>query len=161
MIFMGIDPGLNKTGVGIIFGEKDKISYISHKLITTNPKGSLPERIGEIVAVMNEIINEYKPQYAGIENIFHSINVKSALLLGQTRGALIATMTAHNIPVREFTALQIKKALTGHGKAEKEQVKKMVEIHLNMVFKEIPLDITDALACGLCLAYYQIRENPF
>lgn len=160
MIFMGIDPGLNKTGVGVVWAERDSVKYVSHKLITTNAKDSLPTRLGVIISGVAEAINEYKPASAAIENIFYSTNVKSALLLGQTRGALIAALIAHDVPVKEFTALQIKKALTGYGKAEKEQVKKMVEIHLNMVFKKVPYDVTDALACGLCLAYSETRGIP-
>lgn len=160
MIFMGIDPGLNKTGVGIVWAERDSVKYVSHRLITTNAKDSLPVRLGVIIAGVAEAINEYKPVCGAIENIFFSTNVKSALLLGQTRGAIIAALIAHDVPVKEFTALQIKKALTGYGKAEKEQVKKMVEIHLNMVFNKVPYDVTDALACGLCLAYSETRGIP-
>ena len=79
--------------------------------------------------------------------------------MGQARGALIAAMIAHDIPVKEFTALQIKKAVTGYGKAEKEQVKKLVELQLNIVVKGgVPLDVTDGLACALCLAYHE-RSN--
>lgn len=161
MIFMGIDPGLNKTGVGIVWGEKDGVKYIAHRLISTDAKKNLPERLGKIISGVAEAVNEYKPEAAGIENIFYSTNVKSALLLGQTRGAIIGALISHGLPVKEFTALQIKKALTGYGKAEKEQVKKMVEIHLNVAFKKIPLDITDALACALCLAYSETRGIPF
>lgn len=160
MIFMGIDPGLNKTGVGVVWAERDNVKYVSHKLITTNPKDSLPVRLGAIISGVAESVNEFKPISSAIENIFFSTNVKSALLLGQTRGAIIAALIAHDIPVKEFTALQIKKALTGYGKAEKEQVKKMVEIHLNMAFTKVPFDVTDALACALCLAYSETRGIP-
>lgn len=160
MIFMGIDPGLNKTGVGIVWCERDNVRYVGHRLIVTNAKKSLPERLGVIISGIADAIKEYNPVSAGVENIFFSNNVKSALLLGQTRGAIIAALIAGNIPVKEFTALQIKKALTGYGKAEKEQVKKMVEIHLNMAFQKVPLDITDALACSLCLAYSETRGIP-
>lgn len=160
MIFMGIDPGLNKTGVGIVWGERDNVRYIGHRLIVTDAKRSLPERLGVIISGIAEVIAEYKPVSAAVENIFFSNNVKSALLLGQTRGAIIAALITGSVPVKEFTALQIKKALTGYGKADKEQVKKMVEIHLNMAFQKVPLDITDALACSLCLAYSQTRGIP-
>ena len=108
---------------------------------------------------MAELALEYKPDMGAVEDIFHSVNAKSALLLGQARGALIAAMIAHDIPVKEFTALQIKKAVTGYGKAEKEQVKKLVELQLNIVVKGgVPLDVTDALACAMCLAYNETRS---
>lgn len=154
MIYMGIDPGLNKTGIGIIYAEKNKVEYITHKLIKTKANDPLPFRLGMLISGVAELAIEYKPDIGAIEDIFHSVNVKSALLLGQARGALIASMIAHDIPVKEFTALQIKKAVTGYGKAEKEQVKKLVELQLNIAIKgSVPLDVTDALACAICLAY--------
>lgn len=161
MIFMGIDPGLNKTGVGIIKGTKNKVEYVTHKLITTDAKKPLPERLGKIISGISDIIHNYKPEVAAVENIFTSVNAKSALLLGQARGAIIAALIANDISVREFTALQIKKAVTGYGKAEKEQVKKLVEMHLNILFKGVPLDVTDALACGICLAYAETGGISF
>ncbi|MBQ3032752.1 MAG: crossover junction endodeoxyribonuclease RuvC [Deferribacterales bacterium] len=161
MIFMGIDPGLNKTGIGILHGEKGKVSYVAHRLITTDPKKPLPERLGKIISGVSDTVIQYKPQVAAIENIFTSNNAKSALLLGQARGAIIGALIANDVPVKEFSALQIKKAVTGYGKAEKEQVKRLVEIHLNMLFSGVPLDITDSLACAICLAYSETGGIPF
>lgn len=158
---MGIDPGLNKTGVGIVKGTKNKVEYVTHKLITTDAKKPLPERLGKIISGISDIIHNYKPEVAAVENIFTSVNAKSALLLGQARGAIIAALIANDVSVREFTALQIKKAVTGYGKAEKEQVKKLVEMHLNILFKGVPLDVTDALACGICLAYAETGGISF
>lgn len=159
MIYMGIDPGLNKTGVGIIYAEKNKVEYVAHRLITTKASDPLPYRLGSLISGVAELAIEHKVDMGAIEDIFHSVNVKSALLLGQARGALIAAMIAHDIPVKEYTALQIKKAVTGYGKAEKEQVKKLVELQLNIVVKGgVPLDVTDGLACALCLAYHE-RSN--
>lgn len=160
MIFMGIDPGLNKTGIGILEGERGKASYVAHRLITTDSKKPLPVRLGKIISGVADAILEYKPMVAAVENIFIADNAKSALLLGQARGAIIGALIAHDIPVREYSALQIKKAVTGYGKAEKEQVKKLVEMHLNILFKGVPLDVTDALACGICLAYSETGGIP-
>ena len=161
MIYMGIDPGLNKTGVGVIRGDGQNVSYIAHRLITTKSCQSLPERLGKIIAGINDTVREYKPNFAAIENIFHSVNARSALMLGQTRGAIIGALISNNVQIREYSALQIKKAVTGYGKAEKEQVKKLVELHLNVVVKNVPLDVTDALACGLCLAYSEMKGYTF
>ena len=159
MIFMGIDPGLNKTGVGIVYADNSKVEYIAHRLIKTKTSDPLPFRLGALISGVAELALEYKPDMGAVEDIFHSVNAKSALLLGQARGALIAAMIAHDIPVKEFTALQIKKAVTGYGKAEKEQVKKLVELQLNIVVKGgVPLDVTDALACAVCLAYNETRS---
>lgn len=162
MVFMGIDPGLNKTGVGVVYADKLKVSYIAHRLISTKPKEPLAKRLGVLISGLAEMIIEYKPDTAAIEDVFYSTNAKSALLLGQARGALIGAVIAHDVPIKEFTALQIKKAVTGYGKAEKEQVKKLVELQLNIVVKGgVPLDVTDALACALSLAYSETRGISF
>lgn len=162
MIFLGIDPGLRKTGVGIIYGDNTVTKYVGHRLIKTDSSAPLPERLGTLIEGLSECIDEFKPDFAAIEDIFYSENVKSALLLGQARGALISTAVFKKLPVIEFTALQIKKAVTGYGKADKEQVKKLVELQLNiLVKKNVPLDVTDALACSLCLAYHKTRGISF
>ncbi len=162
MFFMGIDPGLNKTGVGVIYADKNKVEYVTHRLIKTKASDPLPVRLGVLVSGIADIAIENKIDMGAVEDIFHSVNTKSALLLGQARGALIAAMIAHDIPVKEYTALQIKKAVTGYGKAEKEQVKKLVELQLNIVVKGgVPLDVTDALACALCAAYNETRGISF
>lgn len=154
MLYLGIDPGLNKTGVGIVDGTGGKLKYVTHRLLTTKPKDSLPDRLGIIVIGINEIVKEFDIKVAAIENIFYSNNPKSALLLGQTRGAIIAALCLSQVEVVEYTALQIKKAITGYGQAGKDQIKRMVELHLNLVsVKKFPLDITDSLAVAICLAY--------
>lgn len=152
MIIFGIDPGLNNTGVGILEIAGNKIIYKSHKVIKTNSKEKLPDRLKKICSDIQFLVEEYKPDNAAIEDIFYSVNVKSAMLLGQTRGAIIATLLNNNIILSEYTALQIKKSVVGYGKADKRQVKKLVELHLGEKFdKNLSLDATDAMACGICL----------
>lgn len=152
MYIFGIDPGLNNTGVGILKISNNRLFYHSHSVIKTNHKNTLPQRLKKICLDIQNLIDEYSPEYAAIEDIFYSVNVKSAILLGQVRGAIIATILNNNIDILEFTALQIKKSVVGYGKADKQQVKKLVELHLGKTFdKKIPLDATDALACGICL----------
>jgi len=152
---MGIDPGLNKTGVGVVNWDKGKLEYAGHSLIKSTVKMSLPDRLDLIVKGVSAAVKQYAPHSAAVENVFYSVNAKSALLLGQTRGAILAALLFSNVPICEFSALQIKQSVVGYGKAEKEQVKKMVEFHLNHTFDKVSLDVTDALACAICLAYYQ------
>lgn len=151
MRIIGIDPGLNATGVGILEIVGKEIAYVDHAVIRTSSSNNLPFRLNVICSKLTEILNYYKPTTAAIEDIFFSVNPKSAILLGQTRGALIATLLSQNIEIVEYTALQVKKAVVGYGKADKVQVKRMVEIHLNRKFDKTPLDATDALACGISL----------
>jgi crossover junction endodeoxyribonuclease RuvC len=151
MNIIGIDPGLTITGVGILEISNKNVLYLDHAVIRTTPKDKLTDRLSQICSKLTEIIDYYNPKSAAIEDIFFSVNVKSAILLGQTRGALIATLLNKNIEVMEFTALQVKKTVVGYGKADKEQVKRMVELHLNKKFDKTPYDVTDALACGISL----------
>jgi len=151
LIIFGIDPGLNKTGVGVLKVENRSLKYLHHFVIKTNPKGDLVSRLSEIASSLLELTNNFKPSFAAVEDIFYSVNIKSAMLLGQTRGAIIATLVNSGVDVKEYTALQIKKSVVGYGKADKEQVKKMVEILLKIELKNTLSDASDALACAICL----------
>ena len=153
--FMGIDPGLNKTGVGVVEWNKGKLLYAGHTLISPIAKMPLPDRLNTIIEGIKKIAEQYCPHSAAVENVFYSVNAKTALLLGQTRGAILAALLFSQIPICEFSALQIKQSVVGYGKAEKGQVKKMVELHLCRSFDNIPFDVTDALACAICLALHQ------
>lgn len=148
---MGVDPGLNCTGIGIVQAWPGKVEYVAHRIVRTDSSESLPQRLSVICTGIREAVEEFKPSCSAVEDVFYSVNVKSAMLLGQTRGAIIATLLAGGLEVREFTALQIKKAVVGYGKADKQQVKKMVEVLLGRSFTSVPVDATDALACGICL----------
>jgi crossover junction endodeoxyribonuclease RuvC len=148
---IGIDPGLNNTGVGVLKVENKALTCLYFEVIKTNPKESLPLRLKQICTQLTDIIDKFSPEYAAVEDVFYSVNIKSALLLGHTRGAIMATLLSKGVKVHEFTALQIKKSVVGYGKADKEQVRKMVELHLNLKFDKEKYDISDALGCALCL----------
>lgn len=155
LYFLGVDPGLNNTGVGIVGWDRGRLTYVDHALIRPPSKQTLPERLNVIIEGVQEIASKYDVHCAAVENVFYSVNARSALILGQTRGAIIAALLSQKLTILEFSALQIKQSVVGYGKAEKEQVKKMVELHLNCVFNKIALDVTDALACAICLALNQ------
>lgn len=159
-IVMGVDPGLQCTGIGIVQVWPGKVEYVAHSVVRTDAKDTLPERLGTICKGIREAVAEFRPAYSAVEDVFYSVNVKSAMLLGQTRGAIIATLLAEEIEVREFTALQIKKAVVGYGKADKQQVKKMVEVLLGRQMGNVPADVTDALACGICLGFNLTGKLP-
>jgi len=148
---IGIDPGLNNTGVGVLKLENKTLTCLYHNVIKTDSKKKLPERLDTICSKLNDILTEYNPEYAAVEDVFFSVNIKSALLLGHTRGAIMATLLSKGVKVHEFTALQIKKSVVGYGKADKEQVKRMVELHLNLKLDKVKYDVSDALGCALCL----------
>lgn len=155
MIFLGIDPGLNRTGVGVVeVSPQDKrVRYVYHQTIAPNPKQPLTMRLGVLSQSLHTILGKHNVAMAAIEDIFVSTNIRSALLLGQARGALIGSVALRGIPMAELTALQIKKGVTGYGRATKDQVQKMVEMELGVRLKSNEGDAADALACAITLAY--------
>jgi len=149
---LGIDPGLRVTGFGVIEKRGQNLRYIASGCVRSNSGQSLPERIATLFSGVSEVIATYLPDEAGIEKVFVNINPQSTLLLGQARGAAIAALAVGNLPVAEYTALQIKQSVVGYGKATKEQVQHMVARLLRL--SEPPrADAADALACAICHAH--------
>jgi len=152
---LGIDPGLRITGFGVIDKVGQKLSYVASGCVKSNDKDSLPDRIKSLLDGIGEVITTYRLQYpmeAAIEKVFVNVNPQSTLLLGQARGAAISALVLAGLPVAEYTALQIKQAVVGRGKAAKEQVGYMV-CRLLQLPGEPSADAADALACAICHAH--------
>jgi crossover junction endodeoxyribonuclease RuvC len=149
---LGIDPGLRSTGFGVIDMQGNKLTYVASGCITTNDKGTLPERLKTLFDGVGEVISTWQPQQSAVEIVFVNVNPQSTLLLGQARGAAISALVSHDLPVAEYTALQVKQAVVGHGKAAKEQVQEMVKRLLQLPGTPRP-DAADALACAICHAH--------
>ena len=149
---LGIDPGLRSTGFGVIDTAGSSLSYVASGCVKTDADGSLPQRIATILDGLAEIIATYRPQQAAVEIVFVNVNPQSTLMLGQARGAAIAALVAAKLPVAEYTALQVKQAVVGHGKAAKEQVQAMVARLLKLP-GEPSADAADALACAIAHAH--------
>ena len=149
---LGIDPGLRVTGFGVIDRAGSTLSYVASGCIKTDAAGSLPQRIKTLFAGISEVIATYEPNQAAVEKVFVNVNPQSTLLLGQARGAAIAALVTANLPVAEYTALQVKQAVVGHGKAAKEQVQAMVMRLLNLPGAP-GSDAADALACAIAHAH--------
>ncbi len=158
---LGIDPGLRVTGFGLIEKSGSKLHYVGSGCIKTasardgngdDAAASLPERLKIILDGIAEVIATYRPQQAAIEKVFVNVNPQSTLLLGQARGAAISALVLAGLPVAEYTALQVKQAVVGHGKAAKEQVGHMVRRLLELD-GEPGADAADALACAICHAH--------
>jgi len=153
-IILGIDPGLQTTGFGVIEVSGPKLLYIASGTISTKhlPTGNLPERLKVIFSGITEVIARYSPTEAAIEIVFVNINPQASLLLGQARGTCIAAIVHQNLPLNEFTALQMKKAIAGHGKAAKAQVQEMVKRLLKLPQLPGP-DAADALGLAITQAH--------
>ena len=149
---LGIDPGLRSTGFGLIQQSGNKLAYIASGCIKTDDKGTLPERLLTIAADIQSIINQHQPDDVVVEKVFVNINPQSTLLLGQARGAAITAAVLAGATVYEYTALQVKQAVVGHGKAAKEQVQEMVKRLLKLDVAP-PADAADALATAITHAH--------
>jgi crossover junction endodeoxyribonuclease RuvC len=128
MRILGIDPGLQRTGFGVIDVDGQRLSYVASGTISTTeaPRGNLPLRLKLIFDGVSEVVQRYQPSCSSVEIVFVNVNPQSTLLLGQARGAAMAALVAGNLAVAEYTALQMKKAIVGHGLANKSQVQEMV-----------------------------------
>ncbi len=150
MKILGIDPGLRVTGFGVIRKEGQRLSYIASGTIRI-PDGDLPSRLKVILQGVGEVVDTYRPDCAAIEIVFSNVNPQSTLLLGQARGAAICGLVGADLPVAEYTALQVKKAVVGQGKAQKSQVQAMVQRLLQL--DGLPgTDAADALGVAICHA---------
>jgi crossover junction endodeoxyribonuclease RuvC len=149
---LGIDPGLRQTGYGFIQQDtKGHLHYLAAGRIKTPDTATLPVRLGVIFQDITQLVGHFSPTEAAIEKVFVNVNPQSTLLLGQARGAAISAMVVQQLLVNEYTALQIKQAVVGHGKAAKTQVQHMVQRLLRL--PALPqADAADALACAICHA---------
>ena len=150
---IGIDPGTRYTGVAIVdrFGNQLKHVY-SNTIITVKEK-NLQEKLFQIYTGITAVIDEFEPDAAGIEKIFHSVNVHSSLILGHARGVSMLAVRSQNIELREFAPTEVKSAVVGVGRADKDQVAAMVRILLNLDRqKKMREDESDALAIAICFA---------
>lgn len=152
MRILGIDPGLRVTGFGVIGRVGQRLDYVTSGCIRTRDKGELPERIRTILDGLAEVIATHRPEQVAIEKVFVNVNPQSTLLLGQARGAAVSAAVLADLPVAEYTALQVKQAVVGKGHASKEQVQEMVKRLLKL--SGYPsADAADALACAICHAH--------
>ena len=152
---LGIDPGLRLTGFGVIDVHNHTMRYVASGVIKVAGE-ALPERLRSLIDGIHEVVDTYKPDESVIEKVFVNVNPQSTLLLGQARGAAISALVLKDLPVHEYTALQLKKAVVGHGKAKKEQVQEMVARLLSLP-RAPQADAADALAAAICHAQNRVQ----
>lgn len=152
MRILGVDPGLRRTGFGVIDVQGARLTYVASGTIIVPTDITLPLRLKMILDNLRQVIEETKPDIAALEIVFMNTNPATTLLLGQARGAALCALADRDLAVHEYTALQIKKSVVGAGRAAKEQVQMMVQRLLKLDGVPAP-DSADALACAICHAH--------
>lgn len=154
MRIIGIDPGLRTTGFGVIDVAGAQLGYVASGTISTThlAQGDLPARLKVLFDGIREVVARYQPQQAAVEIVFVNVNPQSTLLLGQARGACVTALVTADLPVAEYTALQMKQAVVGHGRAQKAQVQEMVKRLLKLPGLPGP-DAADALGIAITQAH--------
>lgn len=158
MRILGIDPGTRRTGYGLIELVGNRLRHIDNGVIMTDPQAPLPFRLQQIHRQLEIVIGQYRPEVMAVETVFLAKNAQSALKLGHARGTALLTGVNAGLAVSEYSALQVKSAVVGYGKAAKEQVQQMIRILLNL--PEPPQeDAADALAVAICHAHSHGLED--
>ncbi|HEY8907347.1 MAG TPA: crossover junction endodeoxyribonuclease RuvC, partial [Rhodoferax sp.] len=154
MRILGIDPGLRTTGFGVVDVDGSQLSYVASGTISTIhiEKDQLPARLKVLFDGIREVVARYEPDCASVEIVFVNVNPQSTLLLGQARGALVTALVSADLPVAEYTALQMKQAVVGYGRADKTQIQEMVRRLLALPGLPGP-DAADALGLAITHAH--------
>lgn len=151
IVILGIDPGLQRCGWGVVLSDGARLSHIAHGVITPKTDMSLAERLAALFEGLNDVIAAHAPHQAAVEETFVNSNARAALALGQARGVTLAVCARAGLDVGEYAPTTIKKALVGAGRAEKDQVAFMVR-RLLPAAGAVHADAADALAAALCHA---------
>lgn len=152
MIILGIDPGIATTGYGIISTNKGKHSPIEYGIVSTKAHTLLEERLSKLFDGVCEILDRHNPDAVAIEELFFNTNIKTAVDVCQARGVLLLAAVKKNVPIYEYTPLQVKQSVVGYGRAEKQQVIYMTRLLLGLAEPPKPDDAADALAIAICHA---------
>jgi crossover junction endodeoxyribonuclease RuvC len=156
---LGIDPGLNVTGYGVLEVVDDKLRLCEAGVIRGRSRHSLTARLAEIHAGVAEVIAAFKPQVMALEELYsHYARPRTAILMGHARGVICLAAAQAEIPVVHYSATQVKKILTGSGRAPKLQVQRAIQHELHLAQPPDPPDVADALAIALC--HHYLKDKP-
>ena len=150
MLALGIDPGTAICGYGLVELQGNHLRPIHYGAVFTDKDMAMELRLKKIYEELSALIVQYKPDFMSVEKLFFNRNVTTAIAVGQARGVIVLTAAMQAVPVVEYTPIQIKQAITGTGRADKEQVTFMAQKLLNITEKPKPDDVADALAIAIC-----------
>jgi len=158
MKILGIDPGTQVAGYGLIEKTGSKTRVIEYGAIKAGRHLDFPQRLRVIYCKIMDVISEHKPDQMAIEEVFYGKNIKAAIKIGEGRGIVFLCAASAGIPITEYAATIIKKAVVGNGNAHKEQVQEMVKIILGLPEIPSPQDASDALAIAICHSHNLTHE---
>lgn len=147
---LGLDPGSVHTGWGMVEKRGSSLSHLASGRFSSRRDEPLAARLAFLAAELERVVDQWRPAVVVLESLFHARNVRSLIVLAQARGALLATLARQGLEIREFSPAEVKSAVTGHGRAGKEQVSRMVGLLLATAAHNLPTDTTDALAVAIC-----------
>ncbi|WP_202080196.1 crossover junction endodeoxyribonuclease RuvC [Caldalkalibacillus salinus] len=153
MLILGIDPGIAIVGFGVVEKQGHQLRPVQYGSIVTEAGLRTETRLKQIYEAMTHLIDKYKPDVMGIEKLYFNRNVTTAFTVGQARGVMLLAAEEAEVPITEYTPLQVKQAVVGYGQAEKKQVQEMVRMLLNLKERPKPDDVADALAVAICEAH--------
>jgi crossover junction endodeoxyribonuclease RuvC len=153
LIVLGIDPGTAMTGYGLVERTGSRLRAVDYGCLETPAGMPLPERLLLIQDGLIDLVEAHRPDLVAVERLFFNKNVQTAFAVGQARGVALLTAARYGLPVHEYGPHEVKLAVTGHGRAEKLQVQRMVQVVLGLAVLPRPDDAADALAIAICLAH--------
>lgn len=163
MILVGIDPGSQYTGYGVVRRSGSRLTCVDHGRFSLPTKAPVPERLGRLSEHLAELLERTRPSAVAVESVFHGANTRSLVVLAQARGAILAELGRRELDCHEYSPAEVKRAVTGSGRAHKDQVARMVKLLLNLRGGRFSADATDALAVAVCLSHSlrveRIRET--
>jgi len=161
MRILGVDPGLNVTGYGVLDGEGDNVTVVEAGVVRTDPRAEMESRLQQIASEMQDIIAQLKPEAVAVEELYsHYGHPKTAIIMGHARGVLFLKAAEAGLPVFPYASTRIKKSLTGNGRASKRQMQLMIASTLGLPQAPEPPDVADALAVALCHCRALRHDNP-
>jgi crossover junction endodeoxyribonuclease RuvC len=158
-IILGLDPGTATTGFGVVKDAKGQVEYMDCGCIVTSKGISPAERLLTIAKSLEILIKKYQPDILAVEKLFFTKNITTAMSVAEARGVILVTAAKHNLEIAEYTPLQVKQTLTGYGKADKQQIQRMVKSILKLQNIPKPDDAADALAIAICAVHHASRVS--
>lgn len=152
MRILGIDPGSVRTGYGCVDSDGTRCQVVCSGVITMSSRLSFPDRLLAIHASLTRTIADVRPECVAVESLFHAVNVRSAFALAHARGVIVLSAAQAALPVVEYAPAEVKRAVVGYGRADKQQVQHMVRLLLGLADLPTPFDVADALAVAICHA---------